>query len=72
LKVKINKSVILSVNEELERAVFRSRKSVQEILRTIAVSHPEVTFNQEEWDEISPEIQEKIIMRVKRTLLEIP
>ena len=68
MKLKVNKSLRFSLADELEKAVFRSGKGIQEILQTIAVTYPEITFSEAEWYEISPVIRDKIIMRISRTL----
>ncbi|MBP2651626.1 MAG: hypothetical protein H6Q74_2451 [Firmicutes bacterium] len=65
---KSNKRIILFISEDLEKAVFRSRKKPREIINTLSILHPEVYFNQKTWDDLNPSKRDVIIRRIRRTL----
>jgi hypothetical protein len=67
----INTSIFHLCVDELARTVSHSGKSTNEILNALAASHPEITYDEEDWNEINQEIKDQIVLRVKRTLSSI-
>jgi len=71
MKLNLNKAIINSLVLEFAEAVSRSHSSRDVFLRTIANSHPEITYSQEDWDNIDEDVKEKILARIRKTLVAI-
>lgn len=65
---KLNKEIVFQLVEEFDLVLSRSRKTRDEIFQTLVTQNPEITCSSEEWNHFSPEIQESILYRVKKTL----
>lgn len=65
---KLNKEIVFQLVEEFDLVLSRSRKTRDEIFQTLVTQNPEITCSSEEWNQFSPEIQESILYRVKKTL----
>jgi hypothetical protein len=68
MDAKLNKDVINLLAPEIEQTVFRSRKSIREIINTIAASHPEIAFSEQDWNQLNAKTRAAIIERVQKTL----
>ncbi|MBP2643658.1 MAG: hypothetical protein H6Q67_1545 [Firmicutes bacterium] len=65
---KLTKSIIFSLSEEFEKAVFRSRKRPRDIIRALPTLHPEVFSNPNEWVNLNQNTRNVILTRIRRTL----
>jgi hypothetical protein len=71
MDAKLNKNIILLLADELGDTFIRAGKSIREIINTIATSHPEITFSEEEWNQLNEETRAAIIKRVRKTLASV-
>jgi hypothetical protein len=67
LDAKLNNDVLNVIAGEIEQTVFRSGKSIREIINIITTSHPEISLDQD-WTQLNEKIRAAILERVKRTL----
>lgn len=68
MSFKLNKEITFELIEEFDIALSRSRKSRDEIFRTLVAQNPEITCSSEEWNNFSLDVKDSIINRVKKTL----
>lgn len=68
MNFKLNKEITFELIEEFDFALSRSRKSRDEIFRTLVSQNPEITCSSEEWNTFSLDVKDSIINRVKKTL----
>jgi len=69
METELNKKIMFLLIDEISRSASHSRTSFRKIINTIANSHPEILFSIEEWDQLGQETKDKIISRIKRTLI---
>ncbi|MCE5284342.1 MAG: hypothetical protein LLG02_00620 [Pelosinus sp.] len=68
MNFKLNKEITFQLVEEFDIALSHSRKSRDEIFRTLVSQNPEITCSSEEWNAFSLDVKDSIINRVKKTL----
>jgi hypothetical protein len=68
MNFKLNKEITFQLIEEFDIALSQSRKSRDEIFRTLVSQNPEITCSSEEWNNFSTDVKDSIINRVKKTL----
>ena len=68
MEKRLNKKLIFSLVTELEESASRTKNSIRRTIDSLANMHPEIMFSREELDQLSPEIQDGIIKRIRRTL----
>jgi hypothetical protein len=65
---KLNKDVLLLVDDALEQAVARSGENFRSVISAVTAVHPEMTFSAEEWTELSIKKKLAAIKRIRKTL----
>jgi len=68
LDSKLNNDVVNLLAGEIDQTVFRSGKSIREIINIITTSHPEIAFLDRDWSQLNEITRTAILERVKRTL----
>jgi len=63
-----NKAIMQLIIGDLYQAASKSGNTANEIFNTLAEVHPEITFSQEEWDQLSQENKDTIIVELRNML----
>lgn len=71
MNLEMNKAIMFSIATDVDSAISRSESSANEIFNMLKTFHPEITYSKVDWDLLSQEIQEKIVMRIQKTLASI-
>lgn len=68
MSAKFNEGLLFPLVDELSKATFLSGKSLNEVLKIVALQNPEINFTPDEWRELDNTTQDSILNRIRRTL----